>query len=122
MIKMEQISVALTSAISKLEQSTDITVLGDKPSVFLKEIAEDILKYEQTIIALYHLPIGDQSISDKGKERSIKHDKVITDLNMLRRVCEKLGIEDPYAGEEITERHDYALIAFEFLRIILSDN
>ncbi len=93
----------------------------------LKMICKDILAYEEYIIKMYDYPIGDpDGLEDLGKQRSIKHDKVIGDLSMLRRMCKKLSLGDPFCDDfnddTLKERRNCAHIAFELLNIILKDN
>lgn len=111
------------SVIHDLEKIQDTALLDKTPAMFIKDIMVDIIKYQDIITQMYMYPISDGAgLSELGKTRTIKHDKVITDINMLRRVCDRYSLPDPFYDEELNERHDYAVLAFDLLAALLKEN
>ena len=111
------------SVMEAFETANGEEVLGTTTREFLKTFIEAVLKYSTEICAMYNLPIGEVDTREAlGKSRTAKHNVVIGNINMLRRACSKMGLEDPFDGKEFQERHDYAVAAFEILKWFLENN
>ncbi len=109
--------------IRKLELISDTSLLDMPPKIYLKNLMEDIIKYEDLIRQMYAYPISDgRGLSEIGKMRTAKHDAIISKINMLRRVCEKYELSDPFNGAQFSDRHEYAVAAMDLLTAILKEN
>lgn len=111
------------TALEQFEKITETQTFGQRPAVYLKDTIADILRYADCIYQMYLFPTGDPDrLEELGQRRSSAHNKVITDLNMLRRMFQQLGLGDLFEGAELNDRNDYKIAAFELLGVLMSQN
>lgn len=87
------------------------------------DLMDDIIIYQRDIVEFNRTFDAGSDIGPIDTARHHKHEKMMTDMRMMNRICDKMGLDPLFTSplDDPSKRRLCALEAFAFLKEILEE-